>query len=368
MNRDARLVEKPTVLVVDDTPDNLVLMTDLLKDKYTVKIANNGERAVRIASTGTVPDIILLDVMMPVMDGYEACRQLKSKPETKDIPVIFLTAKSEIADEIKGFELGAVDYITKPISPPILKARLQTHLELKNFRDFLKDKNALLEKEVQERTRDVVAIQEATVLALTSLAETRDNETGNHIIRTQRYVEVLARALKDHPKFNNVLNDDQSISLIVKSAPLHDIGKVGIPDNILLKKDRLTEAEFNLMKTHTILGRNAILSAEERLGVTMPFLNFAREITYCHHERWDGTGYPNGLAGEDIPVSGRLMAIADVYDALISRRVYKEGLSHEKAVEIILEGNGSHFDPDMINAFAGITSEFLQISTEVADT
>ena len=353
---------KPMVLVVDDTPDNLVLLVDLLKDDYQVKIANNGENAIKTATMSDKPDIILMDIMMPVMNGYEACRLLKNNPETEDIPVIFLTARSEIQDEIEGFKLGAVDYITKPISRPILRARIKTHLELKKYRDYLKDKNALLEREVQERTRDVVAIQEATVLALTSLAETRDNETGNHILRTQLYVKALAEELRYHPKFLDVLNRDNNIRLIVKSAPLHDIGKVGIPDGILLKKDRLTEAEFNLMKTHTVLGRNAILMAERRLGVEIRFLTFAREITYSHHEKWDGTGYPEGLYGENIPISGRLMALGDVYDALISPRRYKPAIPHEKAVESIVEGKGTHFDPDVVDAFIRIQDEFLAIS------
>ena len=304
---------------------------------------------------------------MPVMDGYQACRLLKKNPETQDIPVIFLTAKSEVQDEIDGFKLGAVDYITKPISPPILRARLQTHLELKRFRDYLKDKNALLENEVQERTREVVAIQEATVLALTSLAETRDNETGNHIIRTQQYVRLLAEELRHHSRFRGVLDDENNIRLIVKSAPLHDIGKVGVPDNILLKNDRLTDAEFNLMKTHTVLDKNAVLQAEHRLGTEIRFLAFAREITYSHHEKWDGTGYPDGQSGDIIPVSARLMALADVYDALISHRVYKPEIPHKKAVEIILESRGTHFDPDVVDAFIRIQDQFLGISRSKQD-
>jgi len=339
----------------------------LLKDLYKVKIANNGERALKVAMTGTPPDIILLDIMMPVMDGYEACRQLKANPETRDIPVVFLTAKAEVEDEMKGFELGAVDYITKPISPPIVLARVHTHLQLKRVRDYLKDQNEFLEAEVQKRTREVVAVQEVTILAMASLAETRDNDTGNHIRRTQFYVKALAEKLRNHERFRHLLDNDQTIDLLFKSAPLHDIGKVGIPDHILLKPGRFTEPEFEIMKTHTTLGRDAILAAERRLGLELPFLAYAKEIAYTHQEKWDGSGYPEGLSGDDIPISGRLMAVADVYDALICRRVYKEGMPHEKAVEIIREGSGSHFDSDIVDAFTEIADEFTQIAKRYED-
>ncbi len=361
-------IEKSTVLVVDDTPDNLSLMSGLLKDKYKVKIANNGERALKVALTGTPPDIILLDIMMPVMDGYETCRHLKVNPETRDIPVIFLTAKTEVEDEMKGFELGAVDYITKPISPPVVLARVQTHLQLKKVRDYLKDQNEFLEGEVQKRTQEVVAVQEVTILAMASLAETRDNDTGNHIRRTQFYVRALAEKLRHHERFRDFLNEDKIIDLLFKSAPLHDIGKVGIPDHILLKPGRFTPEEFEIMKTHCTLGRDAIIAAERRLGLELPFLSLAKEIAYTHQEKWDGTGYPEGLSGDDIPISGRLMAIADVYDALICRRVYKEGMPHAKAVDIIVQSKGTHFDPDMVDAFVEIAEEFIKIAKRYEDT
>ncbi|MGV8057630.1 MAG: two-component system response regulator [Smithellaceae bacterium] len=361
-------IEKPTILVVDDTPDNLTLMSGLLRNNYKVKIANNGERALKVAMTGTPPDLILLDIMMPVMDGYQTCRHLKENTETRDIPVIFLTAKTEVEDEMKGFELGAVDYITKPISPPIVLARVQTQLELKRVRDFLKNKSDILEAEVQRRTKEIVAIQEVTILAMASLAETRDNDTGNHIRRTQFYVKALAEKLRDHPRFSHFLNDDKTMDLLFKSAPLHDIGKVGIPDNILLKPGRFTTEEFDIMKTHCALGRDAIIAAERRLGVELPFLGLAKEIAYSHQEKWDGTGYPKGLSGDDIPVSGRLMAIADVYDALICRRVYKEGIPHDEAVAIIVRSKGTHFDPDMVDAFVEIAEEFIKIAKRYEDT
>ncbi len=361
------LNDKPTLLVVDDMPDNLTLMSGLLKDKYRIKVANSGEKALKIAETDC-PHLILLDIMMPKMDGYEVCRKLKVNPKTSDIPVIFLTAKSEVADEAFGFELGAVDYITKPISPAIVIARVQTHLSMKNVRDFLHDKNNYLEAEIQKRTLELTTIQDVTIHSLASLAETRDNETGNHILRTQHYVKLLAEHLKHHPRYTYFLGDQRNIEMLFKSAPLHDIGKVGITDNILLKPAKLTPEEFEIMKTHTTLGRNSLQQAENRLGIDVPFLFLAKEIAYGHHEKWDGSGYPQGISGEDIPISARLMAVADVYDALISRRVYKKGLSQEESVKIILDGKGTHFDPDMVEAFAFLQDEFKAIANKFHDS
>ena len=360
-------LDKPTILVVDDTPDNLALLQLLLRDLYKVKGANNGERGLKIAASDHPPDLILLDIMMPGIDGYEVCRRLKADPATRDIPVIFLTAKAEVEDEQRGFELGAVDYITKPISPPIVLARVKTHLMLKATADFLRDKNVFLEQEVARRTREIMAIQDVTILALTSLAETRDNETGNHIRRTQNYVRALARKLSTHPRFAAFLTL-QNIELLYKSAPLHDIGKVGIPDRILLKPGKLTPEEFEIMKTHTTLGRDAIAHAEQQLGVDVSFLTFAKEIAYCHQEKWDGTGYPQGLRGDAIPISARLMAVADVYDALISRRVYKEPMTHAQALDIIRQTAGRHFDPDVVAAFLEVHETFHAIAVAYADT
>lgn len=358
---------RPVVLVVDDTPENLVLMSGLLKDDYRVRVANSGEKALGLITSHGVPDLILLDVMMPGMDGYEVCRQLKSNPETSDIPVIFLTARSEVEDERKGFEFGAVDYITKPISPPIVMARVRTQLALKQANDQLRHKNQYLEQEVEQRTREVTAIQDVTIMAMTSLAETRDTDTGNHILRTQNYVRALAHKLQSHPRFSQFLTP-KNIESLTKSAPLHDIGKVGIPDNILLKPDRLTDEEFEIMKTHTVLGQNAICQAEQALGMDVPFLRMAKEIAMSHQERWDGSGYPEGLSGDDIPISARLMAVADVYDALISRRVYKEPMPHDAALDVIAEASGRHFDPDIVAAFLEIHQEFREIAERFADS
>ncbi|BAE52948.1 response regulator [Paramagnetospirillum magneticum] len=358
---------RPTILVVDDTPDNLKLMSGLLKDLYRVKIANGGEKALAIAASDAPPDLILLDIMMPEVDGYEVCRRLKASRATRDIPVIFLTAMSGSEDEEVGLKMGAVDYITKPITPAVVLARVETHLKLKASADFLRDKTAYLETEVTRRTRELAAIQDVTILAMASLAETRDSDTGNHIRRTQYYVRALALKLRDHPRFSSSL-DDGVVDMLFKSAPLHDIGKVGIPDRILLKPGRFEPAEFEIMKTHTTLGRDAIEHAEQSLGTPVAFLSMAKEIAYAHQEKWDGSGYPRGIGGDDIPVSARLMAVADVYDALISRRVYKEGMPHATAVQIIREGSGSHFDPDIVEAFLALEDEFKAIAARFADS
>jgi putative two-component system response regulator len=295
------------------------------------------------------------------------CRRLKADAATRHIPVIFLTAKAEVEDEQKGFDVGAVDYITKPISPPIVLARVATQLTLKAAADFLRDKNAYLESEVRKRTQEVQVVQDVTIMAMASLAETRDNETGNHIRRTQNYVRALAKRLQARPRFAAALSD-ATVEMLYKSAPLHDIGKVGIPDAILLKPGKLTPEDFEVMKSHTTLGRDAIIAAENLIDAPSTFLQLAREIAHYHQEKWDGSGYPEGLKGEAIPLSARLMALADVYDALISRRVYKPPFPREKAVAIIREGRDKHFDPAIVDAFLEIEEEFHAIAERFADT
>ncbi|MFT4928366.1 MAG: putative two-component system response regulator [Phenylobacterium sp.] len=356
---------KSTILAVDDTPENLDVLKGVLVPKYSVKGAINGPMALKIAEKQQ-PDLILLDIMMPGMDGYEVCRRLKANPLTADIPVIFITAKSTVEDEKKGFEIGAVDYITKPISPPIVQERVKIHLTLKQAQDYLKKQNEVLEIKVLDRTEKMEELQDVVMVAMGSLAEARDPETGNHIRRTQHYVKCLATKLKSNPKFSAFLTPE-TITSLYKSAPLHDIGKVGVPDHILLKPGKLTNEEFAQMKLHTNYGRDAIVAAERTMVRGSHFLDFAKEIAYYHQEKWDGSGYPEGLVGEAIPVSARLMAVADVYDALISRRVYKAAFSHEKAVRIIIEGKGSHFDPDMVDAFVEITEEFKIIAERFMD-
>ncbi len=359
-------IEKPTILVVDDTPDNLTLMSGLLREQYRVKVSNRGEKALEIASVLPQPDLILLDIMMPEMDGYEVCKQLKANPETAHIPVIFLTAKTETDDEAHGLRLGAADYLTKPVNPAILLARVSNHLQLKAHADFLRDKNLFLEQEVRRRTQEVTQVQDVTIMVLASLAETRDSDTGNHIRRTQYYVRALAEKLRDEPQYKQLLTDEY-IDILFKSAPLHDIGKVGIPDRILLKPGPFDDDEFEIMKRHTLLGRNAIEHAEAQLGIEVDFLKVAKEIAYSHQEKWDGTGYPEGLKGEDIPLCARLMALADVYDALICRRVYKEPMTHEEAVDIIKQGSGSHFDPTLVRNFEQIQREFIDKLSDQID-
>ncbi|STR46032.1 HD-GYP domain-containing protein [Iodobacter fluviatilis] len=358
---------RSTILVVDDTPDNLMLLNGLLREKYRVKVANHGEVALRLVLADPRPDLILLDVMMPDMNGYEVCTKLKANHETEDIPVIFLTAKTAIEDEEEGFSVGGADYISKPIIPSILLARVQTQLALKAAQVFLKNQNQYLEHLVQERTRELAHLQQATILAMASLAETRDNETGKHLRRTQHFVALLALELSDDPRYSDELTP-ANIQWLYKSAPMHDIGKVGVPDHILLKPGKLTDEEFNLMKMHTVYGRDVITSVESYLGTKEDkFLHYAREIAYSHQEKWDGSGYPQGLKGEEIPLSARLMAVADVYDALVSRRVYKPAFSHDEAMNIIVKGGGSHFDPAVVGALLRIQFSFPDISVLFAD-
>lgn len=360
-------MRRSSVLVVDDSPDNLKLIGGLLKDLYRVKIATDGEKALAIARGPSTPDLILLDVMMPGMSGYDVCRLLKSDPLTQNVPIIFLTALSSDQDESEGLEIGGADYVTKPVNPRVLLARVKTQIENKASSDFIRNQNDFLDAEVQRRTLELTAIQDVTVLSMASLAETRDSDTGNHILRTQYYVRALAEALRQHPRFRDYLTHD-GIDMLFKSAPLHDIGKVGIPDHILLKPGRLTIEEFEIMKTHTTLGRDALQGAENSLGTQVGFLEIAKEIAYCHQEKWDGSGYPQGLSGDDIPISARLMAVADVYDALISRRVYKEGMTHEEAIAIITDSAGTHFDPDIVEAFLSIDDEFRRIALRYTDS
>ena len=349
---------KSTVLVVDDTPANIEILSGVLGRDYRVKVATNGEKALQLAIAEPQPDIILLDIMMPGMDGYEVCERLKANPGTQHIPVIFVTALSEAQDEARGLVLGGVDYITKPFNPDLVKARVKNHIELKLYRDEL-------EQVVAERTRELLLTRDVVIEAMGTLAEYRDPETGGHIRRTQGYVRLLAEHLRDHPRFSDYL-DDETIELLFKSAPLHDIGKVGIADEILLKPGRLTSEEFEQMKLHTILGRDAIMAAEVRLGENS-FLMIAREIAESHQEKWDGSGYPHGLAGDAIPISGRLMAVADVYDALISKRVYKPPFPHSKAVELIKAGRGTHFDPDIADAFLQLEAKFRDVALRHID-
>lgn len=355
-----------TILIVDDAPENLTVLSELLQPLYRVRAAISGEKALRIAGTPPRPDLILLDVMMPEMDGHEVFARLRADPHTRDIPVIFITAMDSTEAELNGLEMGAVDYISKPIVPPIVLARVRTQLELKQARDRLSDQNAWLEAEIERRLSENLLVQNVSIHALARLAETRDPETGNHLHRTQNYVRTLATRLRDHPRFATYL-DDRIIDSLAKSAPLHDIGKVGIPDHILQKPGKLTAEEWVVMKTHAKLGSEALEQAERDAEQPVEFLTLAKEIAHWHHEYWDGSGYPDGLEGDAIPVSARLMTIADVFDALISRRVYKPPIPFPEAREIIAKGRGSQFDPDMLDGFLAGYDDFVAIARRYSD-
>jgi putative two-component system response regulator len=362
---EAAGMQRPLILVVEDAPDTLApIVACLHRAQFRTRTARSGKHALELLCCRPLPDLILLDIGLSDMDAYEVCSQIMTNQVSASVPVIFLAAAN--GDEQLGFDAGAVDYITKPISPPLVVTRIRNHLTLKAASDFLRDRNSFLEEEVQHRSRELGLIQDATIVAMASLAETRDNETGNHIRRTQMYLRILARHLQNHPRFGSELSDE-NIELMYKSAPLHDIGKVGIPDRILLKPGKLTAAEFEIMKTHTTLGRDAISTAETLFGMSASFLRYAKEITYSHQEKWDGSGYPQGIQGEDIPLSARLMAVADVYDALICQRIYKPAHSHEDSVCILRAGRGSHFDPEILDAFLDLHEEFHRIALRFAD-
>ena len=356
-----------TILVVDDSAENLSLLSDLLLPLYDVRAVNSGERALRAAASEPRPDLILLDVMMPGMDGYEVLWQLRQDASTADIPVIFVTALDTSVDEAHGLELGAVDYITKPLKPAITLARVKAQLDLKAARDWLADRNQALEAEVSRRMAENVFVQNVTIRSLGHLAEIRDPETGNHLRRTQRYVQLLCDELRGHPDFAHFLTD-ANIDLLVRSAPLHDIGKVGIPDQILLKQGKLSAGEWAVMKTHSDIGSFAIEQVEADAERPVAFLQCAKLIIRHHHEKWDGSGYPDGLAGKTIPIPARVMALADVFDALISRRPYKEPFPVEVAGRMIIEGRGTHFDPDVVDAFQARQADFSAVASRYADT
>lgn len=357
-----------SVLLVDDTPENLTVLGEILIPHYKVKVASSGARALKLAEVKPQPDLILLDVMMPDMNGYQVIQSLRSNPETADIPVIFVTAMDAVEDETYGFNLGAVDYITKPVVPAVVLARVNSQIELKQARDLMRAQNQWLENEVQRRMRQNQMIQEVSLRALASIAESRDTDTGNHILRTQAYVKILAEELAQTEKYAPLL-EPHTVELFVQAAPLHDIGKVSIPDHILNKPGKLNPEEWAVMQTHAKAGADAIWRAihdeEDRGG--LDFLYIAMEIAHYHHEKWDGSGYPDQLAGEQIPLAARLMAVADVFDALVNQRVYKPAFTIEQATEIIREGKGSHFDPDIVDAYLKHLADFREVAARFAD-
>lgn len=371
--RELLIADKADVLVVDDQPENLQFLVEFLSADYSVHPFINARGLISYLDAERPADLILLDVVMPAPDGFETCRMLRARPELAEVPIVFLTSLDSNADEEAGLAAGAVDYITKPFSVPVVQARVRHHVRLSRAVRIIQDMNDWLDHRVSERTAELARknselerTQEATVQALSALLETRDNDTGHHIHRTQHYVRELSRAARAHPDFTTAL-DEVTVNMLFRSAALHDIGKVAIPDAILLKPGRLTVEEFEIMKTHSTHGRDAIANAEAILGTPDSFLAHARNIAYCHHERWNGTGYPLGLKGERIPLSARLMAIADVYDALISSRPYKAGMPHARAIEILREGRGTDFDPRILDIFLDIHEHFRDIARTFSD-
>ena len=357
-----RCTDEQLILIVDDSPENLYVLGELLQGAgYRVKVANAGSTALHLASQSPPPALILLDVMMPDMDGYQVLRQLHSDEATREIPVIFLTAMDGDDDVERAFNAGIADYIIKPIKPVVVLSRVRNQLLVQRARNWLQNQNQALEAEIARRLRENEQIQAVSIRALAHLAETRDNETGNHIQRTQGYVRLLATRLAQQPRFAAII-DPSYIELLTRSAPLHDIGKVGIPDAILLKPGKLTPDEWTIMKTHTLLGSEAITLAERDIDAAAEFLTPAKEIVRWHHERWDGSGYPDGLAGDAIPLSARIMALADVFDALISRRVYKDAIPFASVRKIIAEERGRQFDPDITDVFLANYAQFEAIA------
>jgi putative two-component system response regulator len=376
---DTRATPMTTVLIVDDAPENLSFLGHVLEPLYRVRVANSGARALVVAASEPRPELILLDYMMPSMNGVEVLRHLQAEESTRGIPVIFVTAADDRDCEAESLRLGAVDYITKPVNPEILLARVKNHVELKQARDRLALNNEWLESEVRRRTAESTLVRNLTVNALACMAEARDDETGQHIVRTREYVRVLAHELAGRERFRSALEGER-LDMVVKAAPLHDIGKVGIPDAILLKPGRLTADEFDIIKTHPVIGAKAIKKAMELALVGLDakvfrqasqpfeFLECAHEICLGHHEKWNGSGYPSGLAGDAIPVSARLMALADVFDALTTPRVYKPPMSFDQAKAIIRDGRGEHFDPDVVDTFLACTECFNEIRRRYVDS
>ena len=334
-----------TILIVDDTPENLIVLTEILKPFYKVKVANNGTKALNLLATGDLPDLILLDIMMPIISGYDVCKKLKSDPLTKSIPIIFITALTDHEDEAKGLSLGAVDYITKPIHASIVLARVKTQMSLLHYqRD--------LEHKLNERTEEIVLTRMEVIRQLGRAAEYKDNETGTHILRMSAYTKLIAQKIG---------LDNVKTELLFLSAPMHDIGKIGTPDYILRKEGPLTPEEWAIVKEHPKQGSKIIGKHQSSLFET------ARLVALTHHERFDGTGYPAGLKGYDIPLAGRIVAVADVFDALISERPYKHAWSLEQVVDYLVTQKGKHFDPDIVDAFLACMPQIKEIMAEFHD-
>ena len=338
------------VLIIDDNGINLRTAKEALDNYYEVITVNSCKMALRYLEQHT-PDIILLDIQMPEIDGFETMAAIRSLPQTEDTPIIFLTAQNNIDDEIRGLELGAVDYIHKPFQPQIMRMRIRTQLALANYQDHLEDI-------IMQKTEQVARVETALVASLNDLLDIRDGITGSHVRRTAKYFEILLNALDTAHTFPETITPDYKARLL-RGAPLHDLGKVGISDNTLLKPSRLSPEEMEFMRQHSTFGGQALAHAVEIVGEDS-FLNDARDMAYYHHEKWNGTGYPKGLSGEEIPLSARILAVADVYDALTSQRTYKNAFSHEKAVSILLDEDGISFDPRIMQVFREIEYQFAE--------
>lgn len=347
---------KPLLLIVDGSADHLRQLSHLLEDRYTVRAVQDCDTAQALAQQLPRPDLILVDVLH---DGFAVCQGLRANPDTAPIPLIAMIERGQPELESRAFAEGVSDVVARPLVPELLHARIATHLQLRQAR------NQVLRQRGQ--LREISQMADAAVWAIASLAELRDEEDPSHLRRIQHIVLVLARRLQGNPRFADELIEPY-LPLLFKAAPLHDIGKVRIPDAILLKPGRLTPEEYEVMKQHTVHGRDAIAGVERELGYSNAFLRFAREITYSHQERYDGSGYPQGLAGEAIPVSARLVAVADVYEALVSARVYRPAFTHETAIELIRQGSGEQFDPDVVDALLAAEEEVREIAARYQGT
>ncbi|MGL4848816.1 MAG: HD-GYP domain-containing protein [Clostridium sp.] len=345
------------ILIIDDLAENIKVLIEILKDDYKINVALSGKKGIELAKVWK-PDLILLDIMMPEIDGYEVCRILKNDDEAKDIPIIFLTALGDEKEEYKGISLGAIDYIRKPVNPKLVRARIENHIKLKTY-------STELEERVREKVEEVEQFNNSFIETLAYIAETRDADLGKHIDRCKAYATVMLDYIFKYNKFaDEIKKEDREI--IIKAVPLHDIGKIGIPDKILLKPDRLTIEEFDIMKTHSDFGYKILKMAEEKLvNKKNKMLHCAEEIAYYHHERWDGKGYPCGLKGNEIPIVARIMSIVDVFDAIVSKRVYKDSLSTAVAIEFIQAERGKAFDPELVDIFIELREEFKEIEKKL---
>jgi len=343
------------IIAVDDDPDVLEVLKHMLESYGNNVFAFTCGAAALESARKELPDLFLLDITMPEMNGLELCGHLKQDPELADIPVIFLSGLNATEDKIRGFRAGGVDYIAKPFQTEEVQARVSTHLKLSSLRHKLE-----YQKLVEMKVREVSAAQQATIFTLAKLAELRDDDTGAHLERVRDYCALLAQQLGDGSPYADHI-DAEFIDCIQHASPLHDIGKVAIPDHILLKPGKLTSEEFEVMKTHAVIGAENMQTVFNRYADN-PFIGMGIEIALYHHERWDGTGYPDGLVGKNIPLSARIMAVADCYDAIRSNRCYRKGQEHEKVKEILLAEAGSHFDPEIIKAFLVLEDKFNHIN------